>query len=185
MLDAKRPNQNIFSGNSVEQVYSYAIHPEIRVDLYALCNGHQLTVFHISKTEPIFQCSLKDIASKWSDLETLLSPHKILDYWICSVNLTKLEVESLKEISRFEAQNPINPPEFPTAYSVDDLATDLKINWSEANEVLKKLRRLGLVEFFCDNWTVYPNLDRPINETSPGRLSKAGQDLLKIHGSGN
>src|SRR5882762_5387207 len=39
ILDAKGPNENIDSGRNVEQAYSYAIHPDIRVPLYGLCNG--------------------------------------------------------------------------------------------------------------------------------------------------
>ena len=38
VLDAKKPNQNIVSGINVEQVYSYAIHPEIRAKYFSLCN---------------------------------------------------------------------------------------------------------------------------------------------------
>lgn len=32
VLDAKNPNENILSGEHKEQVYFYAIHPDIRVD---------------------------------------------------------------------------------------------------------------------------------------------------------
>lgn len=36
VLDAKKPNEEIKTGERVEQAYFYAIHPEIRVRLYAL-----------------------------------------------------------------------------------------------------------------------------------------------------
>jgi len=39
VLDAKAPGEEIKTGDNVEQVYSYAIHPEIRVELFGLCNG--------------------------------------------------------------------------------------------------------------------------------------------------
>jgi len=50
VIDAKSPNENIESGDNVCQVYSYAIHPEIRSCYFALCNGRKLSVFSIFKT---------------------------------------------------------------------------------------------------------------------------------------
>jgi len=41
VLDAKAPNEDIKTGKNVEQTYFYAIHPEIRVSIYALCNGRE------------------------------------------------------------------------------------------------------------------------------------------------
>ena len=38
VLDAKAPNQKIVNNDNVEQVYSYAAHPEIRSNYFALCN---------------------------------------------------------------------------------------------------------------------------------------------------
>lgn len=80
VLDAKRPDQKIVNGTNVEQVYSYAIHPEVRVDLYALCNGRELVVFHISHVEPILKVALQDIENKWLDIEKLLSPYTVFSY---------------------------------------------------------------------------------------------------------
>jgi len=60
VLDAKGPRENIESGKNVEQVYSYAIHRDIRTDLYGLCNGRKLTIFHISSIKPLF---VYDLAS--------------------------------------------------------------------------------------------------------------------------
>lgn|GEM_PF-3484547 len=179
VLDAKRPNQNVADGENVAQVYSYAMHPEIRVNLYALCNGRQLTVFNIYKTEPIFQTRLQDLEKMWSSLEDFLSPHNVLKYNAIEIELTKLEIEALKAFSKFEDQHPFNLPEFPVPYSVDNLVEDLKIEWNEANEIFRKLRRLGLVEWIFDNSSPFPNLNRPINEIPPGRLSQTGQNLLK------
>jgi hypothetical protein len=45
ILDAKGPAEDISSGRHVEQAYSYAIHKDVRVPLYALCNGRRLLVF--------------------------------------------------------------------------------------------------------------------------------------------
>jgi hypothetical protein len=80
ILDAKNPNQNIVSGANVEQAYSYAIHPEIRVMLYALCYGHELTVFHISQIQPVLQLNLKEIEKRKHELNKLLSPYTVFNY---------------------------------------------------------------------------------------------------------
>ncbi len=44
VLDAKAPNQNIKTGDNVEQVFSYSIHPEIRTKFFALCNGRAFSL---------------------------------------------------------------------------------------------------------------------------------------------
>ena len=41
VLDAKAPNEDIKTGKNVEQTYFYAIHSDIRVSIYALCNGRE------------------------------------------------------------------------------------------------------------------------------------------------
>lgn len=80
VLDAKSPDQKIVSDTNVEQVYSYAIHPEVRVELYALCNGRELVAYHISHIEPVLKVSLQGIESRWSEIEKLLSPYTVLSY---------------------------------------------------------------------------------------------------------
>lgn len=74
ILDAKAPNENILKSKNVEQAYSYAINPEVRCDIYALCNGRKLTVFHISIVEPILDINLEDIDIEWKTVEEILSP---------------------------------------------------------------------------------------------------------------
>lgn len=74
ILDAKGPSENTLSGKNVEQAYSYAIHPEIRASIYALCNGHQLAIFNINNTEPVLIVNLKDLSWDLYELKKLLSP---------------------------------------------------------------------------------------------------------------
>lgn len=85
ILDAKSPLQNIEKGKNVEQAFSYAIHPDVRVRFYALCNGHKLTVFDVSKREPIVNVSICDLESNWETVRRQLSPlaldkPELLDY---------------------------------------------------------------------------------------------------------
>lgn len=72
IMDAKGPSEDIESGKNVEQAYSYAIHKDIRVPLYALCNGRNLAVYHISHWPAIFNVPLSVIDHHWGDLLALL-----------------------------------------------------------------------------------------------------------------
>ncbi len=75
VLDAKAPNEDIKTGKNVEQTYFYAIHPEIRVEVYALCNGREFILFHISQKEALLYFSLSEIEKRYAELEKLLSPN--------------------------------------------------------------------------------------------------------------
>lgn len=79
VLDAKAPNENITSGENVEQVYSYAIHPEIRANIFALCNGKELVVFTIDSSEPILFLKLEEIDIHLDEIQKLLSPDKFVE----------------------------------------------------------------------------------------------------------
>ena len=76
VLDAKAPNQKIINDDNVEQVYSYASHPEIRSNYFSLCNGLEFSVFRTSETDtPILFFPIEDIEQHWNDLKLLLSPN--------------------------------------------------------------------------------------------------------------
>jgi DNA modification methylase len=74
VLDAKGPNEVITSGGHTEQVYSYAIHPEIRANYFALCNGREFVVFPVNQATPVLHFHLQDIESYWPKLVELLGP---------------------------------------------------------------------------------------------------------------
>jgi type I site-specific restriction endonuclease len=50
ILEAKKPSEEIINSMHVEQAYSYAIHPEVRCQIYALCNGRAWSFFHTSRS---------------------------------------------------------------------------------------------------------------------------------------
>jgi hypothetical protein len=90
ILDAKNPTErNIFTGKHVEQAYSYAIHPDVRVPMYALCNGHDLVVFHVKQrqSQPILEISLQEIPKAWETVKEILSPFTILKHDPKPINL--------------------------------------------------------------------------------------------------
>lgn len=75
VLDAKAPNQKIINDDNVEQVYSYATHPEIRSNYFTLCNGLEFSVFRTAYTDkPVLFFQLENIAAHWDDLKLLLAP---------------------------------------------------------------------------------------------------------------
>jgi hypothetical protein len=74
ILDAKAPSEDIQKSKHVEQAYSYAIHPEIRAEFYALCNGREFALYEIRKFEPIISFKLDEISEHWDSLYRILNP---------------------------------------------------------------------------------------------------------------
>jgi 16S rRNA G966 N2-methylase RsmD len=74
VLDAKAPNENINSGENLEQIYSYAIHPEVRTKFFALCNGKEFILFRQDEEKPLLYFSLNQIDSYWEELQSYLAP---------------------------------------------------------------------------------------------------------------
>jgi hypothetical protein len=72
ILDAKGPREDIDTGKNVEQAYSYAMHRDVRVPLYGLCNGRRLVVFHVSQASPVIDISLPDIETIWPTILKIL-----------------------------------------------------------------------------------------------------------------
>lgn len=77
VLDAKSPTEAITKSQNVEQAYSYAIHSEVRVNFFALCNGREFVLYNIQKIEPVLQFPLNAIPLYWDFLKELLSPEKV------------------------------------------------------------------------------------------------------------
>ncbi len=80
ILEAKSPFEQITDTKHIEQAYSYAIHPEIRVNYFALCNGHHFALYNISRPKPLFHISLRAIDLYRSMLKELISPLTVFAY---------------------------------------------------------------------------------------------------------
>jgi len=75
VLDAKAPTQKIIHDDNVEQVYSYANHPEIRSNYFALCNGLEFSLFKTADTDkPLLFFEIEHIKNHWQELIHYLSP---------------------------------------------------------------------------------------------------------------
>lgn len=80
ILDAKSPDERIDSGKNVEQAYSYAIHRDVNVPVYALCNGRRITVFHVSRWPALIDLSLQELPKNWLAVLDLLGTRTAWPY---------------------------------------------------------------------------------------------------------
>lgn len=85
VLDAKAPTEEIKTGDNIEQIYSYSMHPEIRAKYFALCNGKEFILFRQDYEKPILLFDLNEIEYHWDKLKLYLSPNsfqvgKIAEY---------------------------------------------------------------------------------------------------------
>jgi hypothetical protein len=88
VLDAKSPKENILNGNNVAQVYSYAIHPEVRARNYGLCNGKLLALFEVTDIRPKRIYDLPNLSSSdILDINQKLNPRTIKDSNILDYDL--------------------------------------------------------------------------------------------------
>lgn len=78
VLDAKSPTENVTSTAHIQQAYSYAIHPEVRVNHFALCNGKRLAVYTVESPKPILDIPFEDFESRWEEIEKHLAPKYLL-----------------------------------------------------------------------------------------------------------
>ena len=74
VLDAKAPAKDVLSHALVQQVYSYASHPEIQAPCYALCNGLELAVWQHGDAlaTPTLHVQLANLALSWGALVELI-----------------------------------------------------------------------------------------------------------------
>lgn len=74
VLDAKSPSEDVLTGSNRQQAFFYAIHPDIHVNYFALCNGKDFSFFHISKAEAILHFPMKEAEARWHEIEKHLAP---------------------------------------------------------------------------------------------------------------
>jgi len=78
IMDAKAPGESVIKSSHVEQAYSYAMHCEIKSVYFALCNGREFALYHVSEDKPILRFPVIALAAYWENLNNLLSPETIL-----------------------------------------------------------------------------------------------------------
>lgn len=75
VIEAKSPCINIGDPKVIEQIYSYAFHPEIMSEYFCLCNGKEIVIYKINSPTPVFKESMYDVikGDSWEKLYHLLS----------------------------------------------------------------------------------------------------------------
>ncbi len=94
VLDAKAPNENITSSDHIEQVYSYAIHPDIQADIFALCNGKEFAAYKKDEKEPLLFFQLSEIDQHWDEIQKLLNPDAFVAQQIVQEAKTEYKTSS-------------------------------------------------------------------------------------------
>lgn len=74
VLDAKRPTEDVLSQANVQQAYSYAIHPEIKAQHFALCNGRSISIFDVNSGDPLLVVHFREYEQRWAEIEKYLGP---------------------------------------------------------------------------------------------------------------
>jgi Type I restriction enzyme R protein N terminus (HSDR_N) len=82
VLDAKAPSEEIKTGHNVEQVYSYAVHPEIRVNFFGLCNGKEFILFELPQKQPVLYFHVSELESHWDSVLEYLSPDRAIPSFV-------------------------------------------------------------------------------------------------------
>jgi hypothetical protein len=109
ILDAKHPKENILDGKHREQAFSYAILPDVKAYYYALCNGKEIIVFHIAKTEPLINLCLADIDNELNPIINILSPKSIKKHYFTQQgdNMVLNFMDKMDELEMIAQQNEI------------------------------------------------------------------------------
>lgn len=79
VLDAKGPAERLDLQAHVQQAYSYAIHPEIRTQHFALCNGRRLVVYNVTSATPLLDLRFEEFESRWDEVVKHLVPKYLLE----------------------------------------------------------------------------------------------------------
>lgn len=142
VLDAKSPNQKVKNNENVEQVYSYAIHPEVRSNFFALCNGLEFALYRQDQTNiPILYFRVEEIDNHINELKRYLS------------------VSSFQVGKKFHYDLPHKTENFD--YSNRQLLTELKVKKQQSK------RHYGVHGYFTKQaWNVVADYIK--NFTKPG-----------------
>ena len=75
LIDAKRPSESVRDEANISQAYSYAIHREINVPYFIVCNGEELAIYNTAdqgyKAYTVFK--RYELDYRWQELNEMLS----------------------------------------------------------------------------------------------------------------
>lgn len=160
-LEAKAPTEDLLNTKHVEQAYSYAIHSEVRVPYFALCNGREFVLYHISKPQPVVRFSIRSLGNYWQNLVSLLGPDQALNV---DLRLKKDFGLHLKRLGFHEFSN-LFFPDVPIAF-IGQMADDHYMIGS------------GLKIDDGDTYVVTFDFNRQVLEQLEGRIPTGALQLL-------
>jgi DNA modification methylase len=140
VLDAKGPKEEITTGDNRQQTFFYAIHPEINVRLFALCNGREFVVFDQSNTQPILYFQVSEIEKYVGALQNLLGPSAFGSGPVKRVRADEKEFDYLSKKPPTEIKN-VAKQRARRHFGVHAYFT--KQNWQVVQEHIKALTKPG------------------------------------------
>jgi len=82
LIEAKRPQEDLFAPPHLGQAWSYATDPRVRVPLMVLCDGTRFAVFDVTTEkwdEPVFDRPKASIADSFDELFQLLGAPRVAE----------------------------------------------------------------------------------------------------------
>jgi hypothetical protein len=82
IIEAKRPQRDLFAPDHLDQAWSYAMDPRIHASLMVLCDGARLAVFDVSKhdwEEPVFDHPKSELPAHFDELFELLGAPRVAE----------------------------------------------------------------------------------------------------------
>lgn len=75
LIDAKNPDESVTDPVHIGQAYSYAVHKEINVPIFSLCNGEELAIYRTKDQgyNPIALFKRNELDWRWRELYEMLS----------------------------------------------------------------------------------------------------------------
>jgi hypothetical protein len=80
IIEAKRPNEDLFSELHIGQAWSYATHPRVDVPFIVLANGARLGVFDLGEDDwdtPILDIQQSELPDRFAELAAVLAARQI------------------------------------------------------------------------------------------------------------
>ena len=82
IIEAKRPQHDLFGAEHLGQAWSYATDPRIRVPLIMLCDGDRLGVFDVTQADwdaPILDMARVDVRDRFDELDAVLGAKNVAE----------------------------------------------------------------------------------------------------------
>jgi type I site-specific restriction endonuclease len=82
IIEAKRPQDDLFSGDHLGQAWSYATDPRVAVPLMVLCDGRRLAVFDVTRANwdtPIFDAPKATLPETFGELFATIGAPRVAE----------------------------------------------------------------------------------------------------------